>query len=906
MKRIAVILLCLGFIVSLHAQGDAVTDSVVNNITKQLLIFPQEKLYLQTDKPYYITGEKIFFRAFLLDAFSNRQDTLSRYVYVELINPVDSVVNRVKIRKDSVNLFYGAIPLREDLPQGSYKIRAYTQYMQNQGESSFFSKQVRISDPQILSIQPQTDFQFSEAGTINASLRFVDAKTQEIIKPQLVTLRLNQDQSVTRNPDKDGWVRFKLTVPQNASTRVLYMELTNNSNVFKQYIPIPYPEGDFDVSFYPEGGNLIAGQSSNLAFKAVNNHGDSLNITGEVKDSEGNVVAQFKTIHDGMGEFFIKPLPNEHYHAVVQVKGKGYKVKEIKLPEVQTNALALKSMIRDNKLWVSINKPDSVALPDLYLLIHSRGNIVYAKAWDASKDFVVIDTSIFPSGVSHIILLTKDLHIVSERLVFMLNDDNGTAVFHTQKNSYQKREQIQAEIQLKAGNQQPLTGNFSIAVTNDKEVVIDTTSSILSGILLCSELRGQIDNPEYYFQKENKEAEQAADLLMRTHGWTRYAMPDVIKGKMTYPKIPFEQSQEIAGNVKSGVILKSAKNFEVSLLSLNQSFYDLTETDKNGRFVFRNFEFPDSTTYVIQALNKRGGGSKITDLYVNEDTFPEIHVPWIYPKVKEEKGEPVLINYVAKADLQYVYENGKRMVNLPEVEVKGVYKDKEQDKYKSPIYIEPDYSISSKTIEKYGTTDIITLLYQAPGVTGNKKSIRIRGASEPPLIVIDNIPYNFFIASSNGSTTDDKEDEWTADILHSININDIGQIDVLKDFAKVALYGSAAINRFGSRGVILIYTKRGESIPFSSNNTKPIIPLGYQLPVEFYSPKYDTQEKIDDSKPDLRTTIYWKPNVITDKTGNAKLDFYTADESGTYSVIIEGVSEDGKLIHYQGKVFPAD
>jgi len=73
------------------------------------------------------------------------------------------------------------------------------------------------------------------------------------------------------------------------------------------------------------------------------------------------------------------------------------------------------------------------------------------------------------------------------------------------------------------------------------------------------------------------------------------------------------------------------------------------------------------------------------------------------------------------------------------------------------------------------------------------------------------------------------------------------------------------------------------------------------LPIEFYSPKYDTQESINNSTPDLRTTIYWKPNVLTDDKGNAKLDFYTADDPGTYSVIIEGVSEDGKLIHYIGK-----
>ena len=77
--------------------------------------------------------------------------------------------------------------------------------------------------------------------------------------------------------------------------------------------------------------------------------------------------------------------------------------------------------------------------------------------------------------------------------------------------------------------------------------------------------------------------------------------------------------------------------------------------------------------------------------------------------------------------------------------------------------------------------------------------------------------------------------------------------------------------------------------------------MGYQMPVEFYSPKYDIQKNFENPNPDLRTTIYWKPNVITDNEGNVKLDFYTADDSSTYSVIIEGVSNEGKLIHYRGK-----
>ncbi|GHT39470.1 hypothetical protein FACS189437_02910 [Bacteroidia bacterium] len=149
------------------------------------------------------------------------------------------------------------------------------------------------------------------------------------------------------------------------------------------------------------------------------------------------------------------------------------------------------------------------------------------------------------------------------------------------------------------------------------------------------------------------------------------------------------------------------------------------------------------------------------------------------------------------------------------------------------------------------------------------------------------------VFSTNGEPEGDRE---TIAMLNMINVSDIGQLDVIKDGAKLTMYGSRGMN-----GVIEIHTKRGEPfIPVSSNNIKPATPLGFQLPVEFYSPKYDTPESIDSPKPDLRTTIYWQPNVLTDDDGNVKLDFYTADTPATYSVIIEGVSDTGKLIHYLG------
>jgi len=878
-KRIIIILLLLaGYVDTLYGQSEDVIDSALVNITKQLLAFPQEKIYLHTDKPYYITGEKIFFRAFLLDAYSNKQIAFSRYIYVELINPADSVVQRLRIRPDENTLYYGAIPLSEELPQGIYKMRAYTKYMYNQGESSFFSKSVRISDPQILSTQIETDFQFTDDGKINASLHFVDSETQEVIRPQSVTLRLNRGQSFTAKPDKDGWIRVKLTVPPKAATRVLYIELNNNRNIFRQYLQIPYPDGDFCVYFYPEGGYLIPNQPSNVAFKAINSTGTALNIKGEIVDSKGNTVTEIKTVYDGMGDCFFIPQPDEHYHAVCH---NGDRTLRFDLPEVQKNAIALKTTIRDNRVFIAINKTGTESYSELYLFIHSRGSIVYAKAWDPAKDFITFDASFFPSGINHILLLSKDFRIVSERLIFLLNDDEGTVDFN-QEGTYSKREEIQAGVQLKDGEQEPLKGNFSIAVTNDREVAVDTTLSILSGILLQSELRGNIENPEYYFQKGNKASASAADLLMKTHGWTRYALGDVFRGEISYPKIPFEMGQEITGTVKTGILSKLAKNSKLSLISLNQGFFDITETDENGRYVFQHFEYPDSTKYVIQALNSKGKGKQTTELYVDEDTFPGINTAWNAPFIHEESSNPEFMDYVAKADLYYTYENGKRIVHLPEVEVKSA--NKSFSKYKSAYYIDPDYSISEEKITKYGATNIKDLLYLVPGVMVAGDRISIRGSFVDPLVVIDDMPFT----PSQGQTA--------IDILNMLNINDIGQIDFIKDGAKLAMYGSR-----GSGGAIVLYTKRGEArAPLLSFNIKQLIPLGYQLPVEFYSPKYDTQESINNSKPDLRTTIYWNPNVMTDENGKAALDFYTADDPSTYSVIIEGVSDDGRLIHYYG------
>jgi TonB-dependent SusC/RagA subfamily outer membrane receptor len=165
-----------------------------------------------------------------------------------------------------------------------------------------------------------------------------------------------------------------------------------------------------------------------------------------------------------------------------------------------------------------------------------------------------------------------------------------------------------------------------------------------------------------------------------------------------------------------------------------------------------------------------------------------------------------------------------------------------------------------------------------PGVSVSGNTVSIRGQGEPLLIV-------------DGVMMDISD-------IDNINVMDVAQVDVLKNASNTAIFGSR-----GGNGVIVIFTKEGKvSFQQKPFHIKAILPLGYQKPVEFYAPKYDTPQAKNANQPDLRTTIHWQPNVQTDSEGKASFHFYTADSKTTYTVILEGITTDGKVIRQERKL----
>ncbi len=138
--------LCLSFasFVSSNKIEDY-SSIIISRFNKIWIGEPQEKVYIQTDKPYYSSGEDIWMKGFVVNATTHQSPSLSRFLYVELTNPSDSLITRIKIRRDSVG-FAGSIKLKSDLAEGYYTLRAFTYWMQNESSDFFFSKKIFIGN----------------------------------------------------------------------------------------------------------------------------------------------------------------------------------------------------------------------------------------------------------------------------------------------------------------------------------------------------------------------------------------------------------------------------------------------------------------------------------------------------------------------------------------------------------------------------------------------------------------------------------------------------------------------------------------------------------------------------------------------------------------------------------------
>ncbi len=851
------------------------TDNVESQFMEQLIQFPHEKIYVQTDKSTYLSGERIWLRSHLIDAASNRPVFISRYVYLELFNPFNELIKRIKIRPDSIGVYSGHMDLDEDLAEGNYTLRAYTRYMRNQGNESFFKKNIEVLDPHSLKIEPIPNFEISN-NRVNVNFQFVNRTSGDTIAPDIVTFKLSDETTRTISPKNRTNFNWSFILTKKRNNRNILLGIVHEGRKYSRFYAIPYSSDDFDVTFHPEGGYLIPGKTCRVGFKAINPSGLSEDVTGIVYNSQNSGVAKFTTHKLGMGSFHIHVEPGEQYYAICETKNGASKRIDLPIAESQAKTISIKHS--GDKITVSVLKGETSDNDPLSLLVHNKGFVIYHKPWSPETDRYLFPTSAFPTGIISFILLNANNEIVSERLFFNNGkDDFAKLQTDLSATKYKTREQIAIALKLADADTVSYYNNLAISVIDKNSAIPDTTNSLISTLLLSSELKGHIESPASYFTG-NKSDQLALDALLMTQGWRRYDIPKVLKGEISTPdNFKPEEFQEISG--KTEALLISMKDGEISLMATLDTLISAEKVtaDENGRFLFK-VEYPEGTEITVQSLSKKGGKRNLIN--IDPVTFPDSSLATIPMRgLESPKTNFDLDAYLKKANEEYSLKHGIRSIMLEEVTVTAQKKQTyTESKFYSPIT--SSSLITSDEIEKRKVSSFYSLLTSTPGLIVRSDRVTTTRSDMPVLFVIDDMTYEDFF-----------------DRINDIDISSIDNMFIMKDNTFMLGYYP------NTSGAVVVTTKGGfVQKNVMSKNIDRIIPLGYQQPAEFYSPKYETAKEIESPSPDLRTTIFWKPDVEFSKSGEAIVEFYAADSPTTYLIIGEGVTGLGKIIHFTEEV----
>ena len=849
------------------------SNAITNQFLKQWIITPQEKVYLQTDKPYYSAGEELWFKGYLVNAVTLIPNAGSQFIYVELIDKSDSVLYRVKIKKDSLG-FSGHIKLKPELPSGYYALRSYTNLMQNTDNDFFFRKNILIGndiDDRVTSKitygTPVDEFVPVTITFTDASLSPVSGKRVEIIQK----LSGTSNKKMYMDTNKEGKINWKIQVDSKdnskKSIQVSMEDLKYNSNFY-----LPEFSTDFDVQFFPESGVLLNNDLQLLAFKAIGKDGLSVNVTGKIFTDQNEEISSFTTSHKGMGKFSIQTQPERSYYALVK-NGDGIE-KRFELPKTVAEAVAIHlRYIRDKILYEVVNQTP-VPNQSLWLLVHSRGKVFVIQPLISPEG--QITESVLPPGIVSFSVIDSLGHTFCERLSFVRNNSAPVVSMISNKPSYGKRELIDLNLNIHSAFEEPVNGNFSVSVTDSRTVKLDSLAdNIQSYLLLSSDIKGYIEDPAAYFVDNETATREKTDVLMMTQGWRRFNTADVVKAVYKKPVYNMEEGQTLSGKVVNA-FNNPSKKCDVIMFSPYRNMVVTAVTDSLGRYLINGIEFPDSTRFVLKARKTKGFSDVVIVPKADEFPTPDVFIP---TPINSKVTAPD--DYFKQSKEKYYYEGGMRAVNLDEITVNG-NKIKESKKY---YFTGRAVSgLSSKDLGRFPNMSVMSLLQTIPGVqiTGDQISLRGSGPNPfnpdvTPLFLIDGLE----TADAN-------------DFLY-LNSNDIEKIEIFKG-ANASIFGSQ-----GKYGAIAFYLK--------SVNTRPsnpifslahLIPLGYQKPAQFYVPKYEVDSVLNSSKPDLRTTIYWNPKLVADSNGNVHVKFYTADNENDYSVVFEGLTNSGEICRYSG------
>ncbi|MGC4021377.1 MAG: hypothetical protein QM734_05275 [Cyclobacteriaceae bacterium] len=804
-KFLCLFALTLLFPILVNAQN---ADSIRSLVEKHYAKFPEEKIYLHLDKPNYSPGDTIWFKAYAVEGSTNLPDTVSKNIYVDLYKKDNEKPIGVRLLKNETGSANGFFKLKDSLAEGTYEIRAYTNWMRNFPSENFYHRAFLVKK------------KFSS--------------------------------------------QIQFTKEEFAS----WNEIA-------------------DLQFFPEGGNLIVGLQTRVAFKAVNKWGKGVEVKAFLVSSSNDTVASILSQHLGMGNFVLKPKSGEKYFVVF---GKSPSEKKFFLPEALPQGYTFFVDNLTNKDQIKIMARNNFTSKDRPILVcHQRGTVVFAAQSSTegnSFSWMLPKVDLRDDGIIHVTLFDGSGKPVCERLVFNDLQSPTNIEIKADKNEYRTFEKVTLSVQVKDDDGSPVKGDFSASITDMEQVPpsvdgenINNYLYLTSDIHSRGEIKGEIEHPDYYFNRANLNAKVHLDMLLMTQGWRKFLWSDVLNNQTGILPYQLETGISLSGKAVSMTKKNADKPIEISMMHHKKKGVEyITETtDENGKFVFRNLNISAQEKIFLQAT-KENGKRNIT-ISIDEPTSPKF-----YPQKDQMENVPFNADNINLAiDKQKYYAELEEKFSLTKSKLLKEVVVKAQREYKTD---------SRKSF--YDGTNMTTLNVGAENRCGTASNIlqlmqgRVAGAQ---VKMESDGTYSVYLTRT-GTKATILVDGFIYDTqtLQTIQPCTVESIDVI----------THPVVTLNAPGVVSILTKRFNP-DYDWSKEKWIGAAvanvrGYDVPRQFYSPKYSADDvgKGQDSKLDFRSTLYWNPSITTDSEGNAKITFWTSGEKSPLHVDFQGISTEGK------------
>jgi alpha-2-macroglobulin-like protein len=907
MITVAVMLLAsIGLTVALTASDPLLSDhpflkALFEKFQKNQENSSPDKVYLHFDKTLYKPGESIWISAYVRDARSMKVSEKSDIVYVELINPRGAVEKSIRLIAQNGQAV-GDFQIAANAKGGTYKLKAYTKWQKNTNE--VFEREIQVQAVVLPNLNMRLEFERDAYGPgvqANAQLSLESLDKQPLKNHDFNFVASFDGKETLKGSgktDEKGIAKVSLNLPATLTTNdaLLNVMFTYKGQTESISRSVPLLLGNIDLQFFPEGGELVAGQNCALAFKALDEFGKAADVSGEILDEKGKKVADFSSYHKGMGKFTFRPAAGKEYTAKISqpANTKG----SFKLPKAETNAIAMR-VRGQNRQEIQVDVLTNSA-EELFVVAQTNGNMLFSRTFEvvAGSNALSIPSSSFPVGITQITVFDAAQQPRAERLVFVNPHKTLNVKVKSKKERYMPRELVEMDIEVTDERGRPVAGQFSVAVADDKLLTFadDKQGNILAYTLLESDLKGNIEEPNFYFDDETDpkrfkaetDRKIALDNLMMTQGWTRFVWKDIQDDKF----FNFAEKGERALIV--GKVTDKAGN-PVPSAEIKTSTGETIKSDNKGNFSLPGVALYNAINVTASKSDKYPATLTVSD-YNQPLNFTLFGKRTISGVIKDKSnGKPVPYANISVYGVSSLAvssnEKGEYKIEFPEnntqmyvyyggysqyVDLNANKKDVIDFEFDTRYHILCDVSTTSISSTKSGAgrPDRVP----SPGKESRKKS-----AENVPMNNIGRMEPEDFDVRQMAGNVDIADKMIVAEILEA-------EIDFGIDDIKMPIAdGKKDMNR-----------ERAADEAFVQ---KPVALGGnYYRAREFYAPKYESKQQ-PAKRSDFRSTIYWNPRLSIGNDGKASISFYNSDDITQFRVSVEGFGNNGNVGRTEFKYF---